>query len=74
MNWTGKEEAPALLEGQQTEGGAKFADAARRIMDPQAVNCANSISYIRDEQAEGRKGEDWSVAKRYIRSALQGLA
>jgi hypothetical protein len=29
---------------------------------------------IRDEQAEGREGEDWSVAKRYIRSALQGLA
>jgi hypothetical protein len=28
---------------------------------------------IRDEQAEGREGEDWSVAKRYIRSALQGL-
>jgi hypothetical protein len=26
------------------------------------------------EQAEGREGEDWSVAKRYIRSALQGLA
>jgi hypothetical protein len=29
---------------------------------------------IRDEQAEGREGEDWNVAKRYIRSALQGLA
>ena len=29
---------------------------------------------IRNEQAEGREGEDWSVAKRYIRSALQGLA
>jgi hypothetical protein len=29
---------------------------------------------VRDEQAEGREGEDWSVAKRYIRSALQGLA
>jgi hypothetical protein len=29
---------------------------------------------IRDEQAEGREGEDWSAAKRYIRSALQGLA
>jgi hypothetical protein len=28
---------------------------------------------IRDEQAEGREGEDWNVAKRYIRSALQGL-
>jgi hypothetical protein len=25
---------------------------------------------IRDEQAEGREGEDWSVAKRCIRSAL----
>jgi hypothetical protein len=28
---------------------------------------------IRDEQAEGREGKDWNVAKRYIRSALQGL-
>jgi hypothetical protein len=29
---------------------------------------------IRDEQAEGREGEDWSVAKGYIRSVLHGLA
>jgi hypothetical protein len=29
---------------------------------------------IRDEQAEGREGEDWSIAKRYIRSLLHGLA
>ena len=29
---------------------------------------------IRDEQAEGREGEDWSVSKGYIRSVLHGLA
>ena len=29
---------------------------------------------IRDEQAKGREGEDWSVAKGYIRSVLHGLA
>ena len=29
---------------------------------------------IRDEQAEGREGENWSVAKEYIRSVLHGLA
>jgi hypothetical protein len=29
---------------------------------------------IRDEQAEGRDGEDWSIAKGYIRSVLHGLA
>jgi len=29
---------------------------------------------IRDEQAEGREGEDWSVAKGYIRSVLHRLA
>jgi hypothetical protein len=29
---------------------------------------------IRDEQAEGREGENWSVAKGYIRSVLHGLA
>jgi hypothetical protein len=29
---------------------------------------------IRDEQAEVREGEDWSVAKGYIRSVLHGLA
>jgi hypothetical protein len=29
---------------------------------------------IRDEQAKGREGEDWSVAKGYIRSMLHGLA
>jgi hypothetical protein len=29
---------------------------------------------IRDEQAEGREGENWSIAKRYIRSVLQGPA
>jgi hypothetical protein len=29
---------------------------------------------IRDEQAEGREGENWSIVKRYIRSVLQGLA
>ena len=29
---------------------------------------------IRDEQAKGREGEDWSVAKSYIRSVLHGLA
>ena len=28
----------------------------------------------RDEQAKGREGEDWSVAKGYIRSVLHGLA
>ena len=29
---------------------------------------------IRDEQAKGRKGENWSIAKKYIRSVLHGLA
>jgi hypothetical protein len=29
---------------------------------------------IRDEQAEGREGENWSIAKGYIRSVLYGLA
>jgi hypothetical protein len=29
---------------------------------------------IRDEQAEGREGENWSIAKGYIRSVLRGLA
>jgi hypothetical protein len=29
---------------------------------------------VHDEQAEGREGEDWSVAKGYIRSVLHGLA
>jgi hypothetical protein len=29
---------------------------------------------IRDEQAKGREGEDWRVAKGYIRSVLHGLA
>jgi hypothetical protein len=29
---------------------------------------------IRDEQAKGREGEDWSVAKGYIRSVLHGMA
>jgi hypothetical protein len=29
---------------------------------------------IRDEQAEGREGENWSIAKKYIRSVLHGLA
>ena len=29
---------------------------------------------IRDEQAKGREGEDWSVAKGYIRFVLHGLA
>jgi len=29
---------------------------------------------IRDEQAKGREGEDWSVAKGYLRSVLHGLA
>ena len=29
---------------------------------------------IRNEQAKGREGEDWSVAKGYIRSVLHGLA
>jgi len=29
---------------------------------------------ISDEQAERRDGEDWSVAKEYIRSVLHGLA
>ena len=29
---------------------------------------------IRDEQAEGREGENWSVAKGYIRFVLHGLA
>ena len=29
---------------------------------------------IRDEQAEGRAGENWSIAKGYIRSVLHGLA
>jgi hypothetical protein len=28
---------------------------------------------IRDEQAEGRQGENWSLAKGYIRSVLHGL-
>ena len=28
---------------------------------------------IRDEQTEVREGEDWSVAKGYIRSVLHGL-
>jgi hypothetical protein len=29
---------------------------------------------IRDEQAKGREGENWSIAKEYIRSVLHGLA
>jgi hypothetical protein len=29
---------------------------------------------IREEQAKGRKGENWSIAKKYIRSVLHGLA
>jgi hypothetical protein len=29
---------------------------------------------IRDEQAKGRKGKNWSIAKKYIRSVLHGLA
>jgi hypothetical protein len=29
---------------------------------------------IRDEQAEGREGESWSIAKGYIRSVHHGLA
>ena len=29
---------------------------------------------IRDEQAEGREGENWSIAKGYIRSVLHELA
>ena len=29
---------------------------------------------IRDEQAKGREGKNWSIAKEYIRSVLHGLA
>ena len=29
---------------------------------------------IGDEQAEGREGENWSIAKGYLRSVLHGLA
>ena len=29
---------------------------------------------IHDEHAERREGEDWSIAKGYIRSVLHGLA
>ena len=28
---------------------------------------------IRDEQAKGREGKNWSIAKEYIRSVLHGL-
>jgi hypothetical protein len=29
---------------------------------------------IRDEHDKGREGENWSIAKKYIRSVLHGLA